>query len=445
MWNRKLTMDKINVFIINLIQRTDRKASILSEFAAKEEFQITMVQAIEHPIGAVGLWQTLCGIVGQASEGDLDYVVVCEDDHTFTPHYSALNLQKAIADAIQFQADVFLGGVSWFTTCIPVAKNLYWVEKFSGLQFTVIFKQFYRKILDSDFQPTDAADYKISLLSDQTYFIHPYISVQRNFGYSDVTSENNKMDKVESLFSDSCMLVDGTIQVVSFYKKMMENLVKPVALSNLDNMSITTYIIHSKGGGKGLSHIQSQFEGRSEYDVRVTNLCEHNNIENAYWITLNKIIQQATEEDEDVIIVCDDDHLFTQAYSRQCLMRQIIEGHQLGARILCGGVDNFETAIPITQDKFWLRAFKSASFVVLYQSVFDKILRQPFLKDSTIESLFREITSNKMVVYPFISRRDMVDEDNSKWAHPSYEVTSSRFEKILQISKSSPELLNLYH
>lgn len=122
---------------------------------------MAIVPAIEHPSGAVvGLSQTIQGIVGRASEEDLDYVVFCEDDHAFTSHYSAISLQKAIDDAKRFQADVLLGGVSWFTTCIPVGENLNWVEKFSGMQFTVIFKKFYTKILNTDF----AVDYKVRRL-----------------------------------------------------------------------------------------------------------------------------------------------------------------------------------------------------------------------------------------------------------------------------------------
>ena len=67
---RSKEMKKINVFAINLVKRTDRKASILSEFSEKEEFQLNLAQAIEHPVGAVGLWQALRGIVERVSEED---------------------------------------------------------------------------------------------------------------------------------------------------------------------------------------------------------------------------------------------------------------------------------------------------------------------------------------------------------------------------------------
>lgn len=49
-------MDKINVYAINLVRRTDRKASIVSEFFNKKAFRLTVVPAIEHS----GLLIRLC-------------------------------------------------------------------------------------------------------------------------------------------------------------------------------------------------------------------------------------------------------------------------------------------------------------------------------------------------------------------------------------------------
>ncbi len=69
---------------------------------------------------------------------------------------------------------IFSGGVSWFKTGVQISENLFWVEKFSRLQFTVIFKKFYQRILDiNDFTEHDAADYKISDLTDKKLLFTP--------------------------------------------------------------------------------------------------------------------------------------------------------------------------------------------------------------------------------------------------------------------------------
>lgn len=429
-------MDEINVYAINLVKRPDRRSSIISEFADKEQLKLTIVPAIEHHFGAVGLWKTICGVVESACDEDLDYIIICQDDHAFTSHYQNVSLRNVILDATQFQADLLLGGVSWFTTCVPVGKNLNWVEKFSGLQFAVIMKKFYKKILNADFQKGSAADYKMSELSNQIYFIYPFISIQKDFGYSDITQKNNAKNIVGKLFKDSDNLVKATKQVISFYKRKKGDL-EPFA--GFENMSVTTYILNSNNNERRLFRIHSQFEGRTEFDVRMIELCKYTNTIKAYWMTLRKIVQQAADDGDDVIIVCDDDHSFTEAYSSNCLIRHIVEGHLLGTKILCGGLDDFETAIPLTRDKFWVRAFKSASFIVLYHSVFNRILRQQFCDGSTIESIYREITSNKLVMYPFISRREEFDGFHSNTMKPSDKVVSSRLAKIYQIAEQSDE------
>ena len=79
---------KINVFAVNLVYRTDRKEHIISQFTNKPEFSLTVVPAIEHKIGAYGLWQTVQKIVRGEVEKQSEYFILCEDDHTFTKQYS---------------------------------------------------------------------------------------------------------------------------------------------------------------------------------------------------------------------------------------------------------------------------------------------------------------------------------------------------------------------
>jgi hypothetical protein len=56
----------------------------------------------------------------------------------------------------------------------------------------ILFKQFYNAILETEFGEYDAADYKIAALTNNIFFIYPFISVQKEFGYSDATTKNNR-------------------------------------------------------------------------------------------------------------------------------------------------------------------------------------------------------------------------------------------------------------
>lgn len=106
--------DQIPTYAINLTRRTERKQSLLDEFAGRKEFRLTVVPAIEHKVGSFGLWQSIYGIVHEANEMSLHYVLICEDDHIFTKDYSVEKLYMAIDKSIALNANVLLGSVSWF-------------------------------------------------------------------------------------------------------------------------------------------------------------------------------------------------------------------------------------------------------------------------------------------------------------------------------------------
>lgn len=136
----------IPVFAINLKSRTDRRRHFLQQFCQKEEFDVHIVGAFKHRNGAMGLWKSLVHILQSLVNAESDYVIICEDDHEFTSEYNKEYLFECIAEAKERDADILSGGVSWFQTAIRSSGNIFWIENFTGLQFTVIFKKFYHTI-----------------------------------------------------------------------------------------------------------------------------------------------------------------------------------------------------------------------------------------------------------------------------------------------------------
>lgn len=57
-----------------------------------------------------------------------------------------------------------------------------------------------------------------------------------------------------------------------------------------------------------------------------------------------KIIQMAKDVEEDVIIICEDDHYFTKQYSPRILITKIQQAYQLDADLLSGGIGGFGMA-----------------------------------------------------------------------------------------------------
>lgn len=69
------------------------------------------------------------------------------------------------------------------------------------MQFSIVFNSFYKKILSTE--PTGwnhVTDIYLSELSSSIFVAFPFLSIQKEFGYSDVTENNNILGHVESLF-----------------------------------------------------------------------------------------------------------------------------------------------------------------------------------------------------------------------------------------------------
>ena len=191
---------------------------IRHEFKNLKEFCLIFVPAIAHKTGCIGLWRTIQNLLLDLNNNADEMIILCEDDHQFSEKYNYPLLKEKIMEAKENDADILLGGVSWFKDAVQISQDLFWVEKFSGLQFTVVFKKFYEKILSATFLETDAADYKISDLSDKKFIIHPFISTQKEFGYSDVTPKNGEEGFVETCFKETSERLQLLKNVETYYK-----------------------------------------------------------------------------------------------------------------------------------------------------------------------------------------------------------------------------------
>lgn len=181
----------IPTYIINLETRKERRKHIYEEFRNKNEFKIEIVNAVKDEIGAVGLWKSIIKIIKIAQLAKDEIILICEDDHMFTENYDKNYLFYNIAKAEKKNVELLMGGVSGFGMAVPVSHNLYWIDWYWGNQFIIIFKSFFETILNFEFKNTDQADIVLSNLTSRKMVLYPFVSIQKNFGYSDVTDRNN--------------------------------------------------------------------------------------------------------------------------------------------------------------------------------------------------------------------------------------------------------------
>lgn len=180
----------IPVYVINMKDRIDRKNHILKEFEGKKEFEVTIIEACTHENGSIGLWNSIIKVIHQAQKNEDDIIIICEDDHYFTEHYSSNLLLREIQEAYMQGADFLSGGIGGFGHAVRVGYHRYWIDWFWCTQFVVIYKHFFDIILNYEFKENDTADGVFSKLSANKMVIYPFISEQKDFGYSDVTQSN---------------------------------------------------------------------------------------------------------------------------------------------------------------------------------------------------------------------------------------------------------------
>lgn len=395
----------IKVYAVNLPQRTERRESIETQFADKPEFELHIVPAIERRIGAHGLWQTFYGIVEREAATDSDFFIFCEDDHIFTENYSFELLSKRIAEAQSLGADLLSGGMSVLRTPVETSPGLFWVSWFNGMQFTVIFRQCYQKILAAKTTEGYAVDIQLSYLANRKYVIFPYISTQCEFGYSDATDINEEEGRVTRFFKKTQSLLSTLQKVNQHYVAINPVLVESIMQTDVSHAFIPTYVINLPERTDRIEHIRKEFYGRPEFNLHIIEASRHEIGAIGLWQSICRIITKAKECDEDFVLICEDDHFFTEAYNRDHFLRQIMLAGAMGAQMLSGGIGDFSNLVPLAGDVEWVDRFWCTQFIIIYRNAFDMILNAPFgLRDVADEKLSSLLTA-KMVTIPFISEQ----------------------------------------
>jgi len=200
--------DQFNIptYIINLKERKERLNHILGQFRGRNEFHIQVVEACEHKIGAIGLWRSIVKVIELAQNNNDDVIIICEDDHEFTHHYSQDFLLYNLINAHRQGAEIISGGIGGYGHAIPLTENRFWVSSFLSTQFIIVYKKFFKTILSYEFKEDDVTDLVLSDLTSHKMVLYPFISSQKDFGYSDITAiHNEKPGLVQRMFKKTEM------------------------------------------------------------------------------------------------------------------------------------------------------------------------------------------------------------------------------------------------
>lgn len=414
-------IDKIKTFIIDSSKEGFRQVE--GEFLNRNEFDVTLFNSVRETNGA-SLLQIVKDILNHHLEDTDDLFIVCDTHHRFTKQYNIDFFFACIAKANSLSADIVTGGVGFFTNILQVTENLVWIDRFHDLQFMVIFKRFFTTLKHLEVDPVNKFEFLTK--TECKFLISPFIS----FSEGTVRGNSNGKEEVEigteELFSDRLYAINRLSKIASIYKQL-----PPIDTHYIDNqlaipISIPTFVINLPERTDRKTHIEQQFRDKEEFDLRFIEACKHKIGAVGLWNSICKIIRIAKQEDHDVIIICEDDHQFTPVYSRDFLIKNILEASEQGADYIVGGTVVFRHVVPITKNRFWVDTCASTQFIIIYKHFYDKIIDAEFSNDDVADLFISELTTNVMLLCPFISVQRDFGYSDVTLAHSKPEVSISQ-------------------
>ncbi|UKJ07505.1 hypothetical protein [Solitalea lacus] len=397
--SKSIKFDKISVYAFNSENADGEYVGLVERFAKYSVFSLKLVNAEGGRGPEIDLLQAIKSAVLSAQQEERQFFLLCNTSHYFTNDFSYDNFLSIISEADKKNADYLLGGLTRFRSPFQVSENLYWVEKFLGIHFMVIFQRSYEKILGAELGRAQSVHELLSSISESKFIINPLISIQEDIQY-DFEDDNGKQSNIVQAYLNSKQLLNNLNNIRTFYREH-QSIWDPVILE--EPVAIPTYILNLPERTDRLAHIKGQFEGRTEFDITFVEACRHEIGAVGLWQSIRKIVRMAIDNDDDVIVICEDDHQFTPYYNRDYFLKNVLEAHSQRTDYLNGGIAIFNNAVMVAENRFWVDIARCTQFIILYRSFFQKVLDSPYNDDVLADVKLSELTANKLALHPFIS------------------------------------------
>lgn len=206
---------------------------------------------------------------------------------------------------------------------------------------------------------------------------------------------------------------------------------------NVSNYFIPVYVFNLKTRKDRLKHIRLQFKNRQEFNVTYMDAVYHKIGAVGLWKSICNAVRLAIERDEDIIILCEDDHEFTDNYNFEYLLNNIATAYTQGTELLNGGIAGFGNAIPIAKNRIHVDWFWGTQFIVIYKQLFNKILEYEFKDTDTADGVLSVLANNVQIMYPPISTQTdfgysdiSIQKDISTFQNNIFTIANQRLHKV---------------
>ena len=144
--------------------------NLYMEFQGHPEFEL-------HPIGEKWDWSIFRHVLEQVSQKDEDdAIIICHEGHRFTEVYQSCSFFRVLLECSELGTEMLLGGCRDFSNLVPVSPRLYWVDKYEGCNFIVLFRRAYHTLLNLSLNDCESLDEVLSRVLSNKLLIVPFIS-----------------------------------------------------------------------------------------------------------------------------------------------------------------------------------------------------------------------------------------------------------------------------
>ena len=201
-------------------------------------------------------------------------------------------------------------------------------------------------------------------------------------------------------------------------------------VQNWKSIKFPTYIMNAVSSTFFAGDFYDKLKKKPEFNIKSIDVCLSNlDMNRSLWTYITESVNHAKRNDEKYMIICCTNSYFTDRYSYSFLLQKIKDAQKLKAEVLVGGLSDFRQAIPMGYQLYWIAIFKNAPFIIIYKSLYEKILSYRFKSGDKIDDVLSLLAKYKMVIYPFICIQKSENKDN--------QIANEKLKRIDCLSKSS--------
>lgn len=400
---------------------SSEKGNIVDYCANKHDFRVIMQE--NNPQRIIALFQEA---VAWCEANGHDFFLISSYSVNVPIGFDETYFISTIELGTRKQADVLIYSATVINSPIPAkCENLYWIDSAFGINCMLVYRSAFRQILSlsEEWTPRYEITSFLTRNSWRKLLLSPYIVKDNDTSGTDYAPYTNSVRKQQDLYRQNYQSFN----------------------CSCGDLSIPLYIINLPERKERLAHILDEFKGRTEFEVNVIPACKDECGALGLWKSIRKVVSIAVQKDEDIIVICEDDHHFTADYSKESLFARIMEGYSLGADYLNGGCADFKDAFVITDHLFGMVTIRCTQFIIIYKDFYSTILEADFDENVLADVKLSELTERKMVMYPFISvQKDfgysdvtMIFNQHDGYITTLFDHAKKRLENIKRLSEES--------